>query len=524
MDLEKILAYLNLQPEQDEEKLKIFFDSDEIRAFLVKKWEEYNDTAISDDSAEIENSIIVFSDESNKGAEIRSDNNINEKNMPLIPDIPEDDETRARQRGRFADPKDEALELKLKSKFIQMQNGKVNQPYNYLFDITTFDIADIGDFWFEGLENLGLNFNPLTDRIEGVPCKAGDFKIILKCKRTVWKDGDPVFERPITLIINPDPRSLWNNIPTPENIEYYKPDSACEYQKVEMTAGFLGFGKKPQKDIVAASQRGRSHAHEGKPRDDDFKIKHQPEGNWYIMTVADGAGSAKYSREGARIACETVSEICFTQLGKYHKDVDDIIRDFQKDSCETKRKKLGDALYNILGSAVFKAYKDIEKEATGKGCSIKDYSTTLLVTAAKNYKFGWFIATFWVGDGGIGIYNEDTGFLKIMGEPDGGEFAGQTRFLTMPEIMQPTEIYRRLRFEIVEDFTAVVLMTDGVTDPKFETESNLMKIEKWNNLWQDINSSVELKDDNNSAAEQLLKWLDFWSQGNHDDRTIAILY
>ena len=111
-----------------------------------------------------------------------------------------------------------------------------------------------------------------------------------------------------------------------------------------------------------------------------------------------------------------------------------------------------------------------------------------------------------------------------MGDPDGGDFAGQTRFLTMGEVMQPAEIYKRLRFEIIEDFTALVLMTDGVTDPKFETDANLQRIEKWNNLWEDITSSVELTDDNENAAPQLLKWLDFWSPGNHDDRTIAIIY
>jgi len=529
MDIGKILTYINIQPGQEEDKLRDFFELDEVRDFIVKKWEEYNsdiielnppDTEVSDNHpAEDE----INKDEENKD-EVKTNENINENIMSLIPRIPDDEETKARQRGKYTDPKDEALDFKLKSKFVQLQNGKVNQPYTYLFDITIFEIADIGDFWFEGLDELGLEFNKTTDMIEGTPSQAGDYKIVLKCKRTTWKEGDPVFERPITLIINPDPRSLWNDIPTPEDILYYKSDSACEYQKVEMTSGFLGLGKKPRKDIVVASQRGRSHAHEGKPRDDDFKICHQQEGGWYVMSVADGAGSAKFSREGSRIACETVSGICFSQLGKYNKEVENIIKDFERDQCETKRKKLGDALYNIIGSAVFKAYKNIEREALESGNHIKDYSTTLLVTITKSFKFGWFVASFWVGDGGIGIYNQDTQYLKIMGEPDGGEFAGQTRFLTMPEIMQPTEIYKRLRFEIVEDFTAIVLMTDGVTDPKFETEANLMKIEKWNSLWQDINSSVELKDDNEAAAGQLLKWLDFWSPGNHDDRTIAILY
>lgn len=513
MDFDKLITYLNIEPDQYE-KLKTFFENDDIRNFLIEKWDSYNRSA--QDSSE--QTDLIDSEE--------EQDIINEEIMPIIPNIPDDEDTLAAKlkNSIYPDPKDENFSYKLKSKFIQLQNGKVNQPYSFLFDITLFEIPDIGDFWFEGLEELGLRFNTLTDIIEGIPDQAGDYKITLKCKRVSWQEGDPIFERSFPIIINPDPRSLWNNIPTPTDIDYYRPDSDCDYVKVETTSGFLGFGKKERKDIVVASQRGRSHAHEGTPRDDDFGIKYLEETGWYIMTVADGAGSATYSRQGAHIACTSVSETCTNQLNKYNKDVDELIKDFQKDSCETKRKKLGDALYNIIGSAVFKAYKDIEKEVQSKGASMKDYATTFLVTVAKKFKFGWFVSSFWVGDGAIGIYDKETQYLKIMGEPDGGEFAGQTRFLTMPEIIQPAEIYKRLRFEIIEDFTALMLMTDGITDPKFETDSNLLKIEKWNELWADITSAVELTDDNTEAAPQLLKWLDFWSPGNHDDRTIAILY
>ena len=78
---------------------------------------------------------------------------------------------------------------------------------------------------------------------------------------------------------------------------------------------------------------------------------------------------------------------------------------------------------------------------------------------------------------------------------------------------------------IVPVFTALFLMTDGVSDPKFETDANLKSYDKWNELWADLKENgVELTDDNEEAANQLLNWLDFWSPGNHDDRTIAILY
>lgn len=413
------------------------------------------------------------------------------------------------------------LALQIKNKFITLPNGKVGQPYNFVFNAEKIGITDIEDFWFTGLKPIGLTFNPETDAIEGTPIVSGEQSVQLFLKRKGWTEGKPVFERKLTITINPDPRSLWQEKLSDKNDPYWKPDSACQFLKVESTGLVL---KTERKDIVAASQRGRSHAHEGIFRDDDFGMDYDKNTNWYIITVADGAGSAKASRKGSAIACQTVVKVCKSQLESQHKDFDHLIKELSKDRSDANRKKMGDALYGIVGTAVFKAYKNIEEEAASSGRAVKDFSTTLIVSICKKFKFGWFVGAFWVGDGGIGIYNKNTRFIKVLGESDGGEFAGQTRFLTMPEITQPAELYRRLRFDIVDDFTALFLMSDGITDPKFETDANLLKIEKWDELWADLSREVEFKDNNEKSAEQLLKWLDFWSPGNHDDRTIAILF
>ena len=63
---------------------------------------------------------------------------------------------------------------------------------------------------------------------------------------------------------------------------------------------------------------------------------------------------------------------------------------------------MGDALYGILGNSVFKAVKNIEEEAKKTNKPLKDYSTTLIVSICKKFKFGWFVGAFWVGDGGVG--------------------------------------------------------------------------------------------------------------------------
>lgn len=428
----------------------------------------------------------------------------------------------------------EFIDTQIKSKHITFPNGKVNHEYTVFVDIET-QLPEIQEVTFEGLEKIGLQFNPETKQITGNPTVAGDHCITMYCKRKDWKEGRPLIQKEITIIINPDPRSLWNNIPTPETIAYYKPDEDKLFVKAPAKAVGDSSGseekKEIRKDMVAASQRGRSHAHEGKARDDDFALYFDEASEWYAMVVADGAGSAKYSRKGSEIACKTVIDVCKTEIEKQCEPFEKRIQNWQDSPTEENRKQVGDLLYQIVGGAAFKAYKNIDIEALANGSAVKDYATTLLLSICKKFDFGWFIGAFWVGDGGMGIYRRETPeYLKILGEPDGGEFAGQTRFLTMPEIIQPIEIYKRLRFDIIPDFTALILMTDGVTDPKFETDANLNRIEKWHALWDDLNGNnedkarVDFSDDNEQAAGQLLQWLDFWSKGNHDDRTIAILF
>ena len=177
------------------------------------------------------------------------------------------------------------------------------------------------------------------------------------------------------------------------------------------------------------------------------------------------------------------------------------------------------------------ALPETEKEV--EGATVRDFSTTLMFAVCKRFGFGWFIASFWVGDGAMCLYDESAKTAKLLGTPDEGEFSGQTRFLTMKEIFQDSkEIAKRVRMTIVPDFTALMLMTDGVSDAMFQSEKDLNDPGKWAEMYgklrqgfpDDEIGGVDLTDDNEQAKDQLLGWLNFWSRGNHDDRTIAILY
>ena len=62
-------------------------------------------------------------------------------------------------------------------------------------------------------------------------------------------------------------------------------------------------------------------------------------------------------------------------------------------------------------------------------------------------------------------------------------------------------------------------MTDGVSDPIFETDNGLTSVTKWKTLWEEISPLIQTED----PCKDLIDWLGFFSTGHHDDRTIAIL-
>ena len=422
------------------------------------------------------------------------------------------------------------LENQINALGIRFHNGTVNKPYKEEIEIPENILTQIKKMWLSGAEELGLELKypgGCKFILEGKPVKCIDTKLKLKFNTY---DDDSISEIEIPIAFNPNPRDLWRNIPSDPNIfAFHKPDSDMAYVKVEAEEG-----EQPKKDIVAASQRGRSHAQEGKPRDDDFRLFHDNESGWYVMAVADGAGSAKYSRRGSQIACITVVDHCKKMLTDNYEFENAICQWVNDKENEEKRTRVTRDVINIVYKGAVKAHETIRKVAeANEDYKLKDFATTLMFAICKKYEFGWFIASFWVGDGAMAIYDGKDGTVKLLGTPDEGEFSGQTRFLTMPEIFHDKEVIsKRLKMAIVPDFTALFLMTDGVSDPMFETDRNLNDPAKWAEFYNKIKTGfpedeiggVDLSEDNENSKNQLLKWLDFWSPGNHDDRTIAILY
>ena len=417
---------------------------------------------------------------------------------------------------------------------IIIPNATIGKPYQGKLDFQKLNLTDLIFEKFEGLIEIGLDFNKLTDTIEGTPTQSGDIKFKIFFKIEGESESTPQNEKLISLVVNPDPKTLWKDIASDKTDIFWKEDNVSVTEK-------LG-----EKNIVVSSKRGRSHKNVGSFRDDDFSFKHFEKTGWSVVVVSDGAGSYSLSRKGSQIACNAVIEY-FEQNADIEKtkEFETKLSEYNNSKDDTLLKEIEIlAKQNLYKATVFVHTKIKEhSEETfktnpelfhnPKAKSYLDYyHSTLIFSLFKKYDFGFVILTFGVGDCPIAVMNKEQTETTLLNWLDVGEHGGGTRFITEPDIFISTErpIVTRFNFKIVPDFSYLFLMTDGIYDAKFVVEANLEKNEKWSEFVEDLegkneeNTKVDFNTNNTEIANQLSTWMDFWSTGNHDDRTLAIVF
>ncbi|MBF0257650.1 MAG: protein phosphatase 2C domain-containing protein [Desulfamplus sp.] len=532
----------------------------------------------------------ITTDEGSKTAKPEPNQVEKEKTpMPIPLNINRDDPVKT-EKYDPADPEKKPKKSHYSSFDFRLPNATVGKPYSSGFTVTfqgsAINLQDIEILDIKGLESTGLDFEStvagqektiaehgktaskdnkaatvIKDTvIKGEPSKSGEIEIDIFFR---LKNSEKGHKAKSVFVINPDPRSLWKDIPSDKSSLFWKPDE--DRLEIEAEDGWK---------MVGASKRGRSHAHEGKCRDDHFLISFLSSKKWHILAVADGAGSAALSREGSRIAVTESARVLAEKLEVFDSEIVDILTTMSASECvienrsvtvnetstvdEGREDNRGSSLVNRLKETLYKVFslavyepvkvihetvkqiakqqndpltnpllsnelmsKNINPQSNQSKVKFRDFHTTLILAAHKEIDGRHFVASYWIGDGGIGLYNEGDS-IKILGEGDSGEFAGQTRFLDNNAITSE-DIYRRICFEYQKSMTALVLMSDGITDPVFETDQKLGTLAVWDRVWKE-NISKMLTDKTDQTGANLLEWLDFWSQGNHDDRTVALLY
>jgi hypothetical protein len=191
--------------------------------------------------------------------------------------------------------------------------------------------------------------------------------------------------------------------------------------------------------VVAASVRGPSHEESGEPCQDAFA--HAIEGERLIAVVADGAGSARFSDQGAALLCETmVRELgsCGERLDGTAEGVSEAWQAAVAAAVETAREG---------ARALIPAAAGEDGEA-----SLADYHATLVGAVAE--PGAGFL--FHIGDGSAAAVHDMNDWADCaLSKPENGEFANETYFFTLDDWRD------HLRFTGFGPSELVVVVSDG---------------------------------------------------------------
>lgn len=244
--------------------------------------------------------------------------------------------------------------------------------------------------------------------------------------------------------------------------------------------------------MIGASLRGKMHAHKGIFREDAFALG-EAEG-WHLMVVADGGGSCQLSRVGSKLAADTAVK----SMAGFVKKMRDV--------------PLADKVCKLaLERSLREAWKALSDEAEKREIDLRDLGTTFLALMYRSTDEGHIVGVAQVGDGLVAAELGD-GKIVTLGEPDVGETAGVTFFLTSKHWKKWID---RVSVKTLEEPPLLLTaMCDGVADDFIPFEKHLSK------LFAGLKQVIEQK----QPEEALLELLGYEKRGSFDDRTLTLLY
>jgi hypothetical protein len=184
--------------------------------------------------------------------------------------------------------------------------------------------------------------------------------------------------------------------------------------------------------IIGASVQGTAHEKKNLPCQDAHLYRLLPEGI-VILAVADGAGSAERSDEGAKLAAREVVGHLTASLQQ------ELPTEF-------------DGWQALLRDAFGQARQAILQHAKAEKMAARTFATTLTCAIASHE---WLV-TGQIGDGVV-VGKSKAGQLFSATEPQRGEFANETYFLTMEQALQQLKVA-----QYIKPIEALAAMTDGL--------------------------------------------------------------
>ena len=294
----------------------------------------------------------------------------------------------------------------------------------------------------------------------------------------------------------------------------------------ESIAGHLGFSVEYRHNyfeeadassgwhILAATRRGRMHAHGGTHREDAFHFL--PEKDFTIVCVSDGAGAYVNSRVGSEVTSREVVSL----LG-------DTLTSQREEFAGLDAKALGEKMQTAIGTAVEQTCNRLRLLADKSGTQPKDFRCTLVLGILWLASETPFLFFSQVGDGFMASQSKD-GKAQRHGQSDSGAFSGEVNCF-IPDAEAPQNAQHIVQIGAA-NADAFIFCSDGIEDPFYPIEKQAPAI--FQQLREGVTESLPNFNQEKSGpvigatdgGAQLEKWLAFEKKGENDDRTILILH
>jgi len=242
---------------------------------------------------------------------------------------------------------------------------------------------------------------------------------------------------------------------------------------------------------VAASVRGASHIARDTENQDAFQELMLEDGT-LLVAVADGAGSARLSHVGSRVAAEAAVASLAASLAT-------------APECDWAL-AIDDAFASARRAVIEHA---VESSGHADDCG-EDFATTLLVAVAGDAAF----VAAQRGDGTIIVRDRSSGLIYTATPPQNGDYANQTFFLT------DRVGDRLIHVERLPPAESFAVMTDGLTGLAMNERDNAPHIP----FFEPLERFASEADDRAVAAERLEKFLESERvcARTGDDKTLVI--
>lgn len=228
---------------------------------------------------------------------------------------------------------------------------------------------------------------------------------------------------------------------------------------------------------------GRSHVSYDEPCQD--RALHFKNGDLDGIVVSDGAGSCKYSEQGAIAVTNAIATISSNQFTEWYE---------AENTAELMEAYLAEVLHEL--------------QQQEEGSALLDFSSTLLAVVVKGNQY---LAAH-VGDGVIcQRINQD---ISVLSHPENGRYANETYFVTMTPLRHHFRIYKG-EMTKPHDF---MVMSDGAAISFYLNSKREMELTNTTTLFEHLAENTA--EDVQAEFPDFLKLL---QKNTQDDCAVAIL-